>query len=131
LHPNGTTIIESVQWHGVRQRELADSEWKNIRSFSIDGTKPFDWSLIWLDAKKEIGDGYDWWALFLWLIRSRRLKEHPTRSFCSELVFMVLLRRGIRLLGGVPRSKVADIQACQVVPRDLPLSTLLIEDVRP
>lgn len=126
LYADGVTIIESIQFAGVRKRQLQAGEWRRIECYQVAGMTPRMWEKCLFNAEREIGCGYDWDSLFCWILRLPRKLAHLTKWFCSELAEDQVAGRGFNNFDGV--ELVARKPAWEVTPADLQESEMLILD---
>jgi uncharacterized protein YycO len=116
LYPDGVTIIEAIQFHGVRKRQA------NIKDdpcdiFEVQGMTSDQWAQVFALAEAEIGCGYDYRSIFRFITRTKA--GSPNRWFCSEFVFDLFQKVDVNLL--------ARIKPWAVSPGHLALPPRLME----
>lgn len=117
LLPDGR-VVESWQGAGVRITRLED--WQDVDVFDVAGMTPAQWERAIAFALRQVGHGYDYWAIVRFISRERMPENN--RWFCSELVFAAIEDGGVRLL--------ERIKAWAVSPGELRVSPLLIQRTR-
>lgn len=123
LYPDGETIIEALQFYGVRKRKMTTSDWQRCSVFWVRGMTDFQWRNCIADAEQELGKPYDWLSLICWLLRIRSRVARATHWFCSEYAYEKIENQGLYLL----RKDSKD--ANQITPYDLGITPMLAEDI--
>jgi len=119
LLPDGVTVIEAMQFKGVRTRSLYDPTVKDAYDqFTVASFGPLQWAMVERFCRKELGSGYDYRNILRFITRTSSGSD--SRWFCSELVFAAVQSAGLNLL--------ERIQAWAISPGDLGLSPYLVED---
>jgi len=88
------TLIEAMQFHGVRRRVADDLHCADV--FDIPGATSDEWLDAFDFANHQIGRSYDYLGVLRFLSRSPNAGRDSW--FCSELVFAALWNAGVRLL---------------------------------
>lgn len=114
LLPDGK-ILEAWQGDGVRIKEVED--WEGIEIYDVEGVSLTEWEKALNLARKQVGKPYDYWGVFRFLWRRKRLDT--SKWFCSHLVYWVFHGIGVDLLNPT------NIRTFQVSPKLVGLSPLL------
>lgn len=120
--PEGGTVIEAVEGHGVRWQPAtayrAKREAGTIRLYAFrEPLTGMETQVFWAALVAELGRGYDWRGVLRFVSR-RRKDGHPEKWFCSELVAAAAAAAGRPLFSSKP--------AWQVMPSDIPQSLALV-----
>ncbi|HEX8310115.1 MAG TPA: YiiX/YebB-like N1pC/P60 family cysteine hydrolase [Chthoniobacteraceae bacterium] len=125
LLPDGL-IVESWQGHGVRVKALED--WRDVDRFEVPGMTPGQWAEAIGFALRQVGQGYDYWAIVRFM--SRRHMPQNDRWFCSELVFTALAHAGVKLFDRIESWAVSP-GLLAISPRLTPATSFPTEGAKP
>lgn len=107
---NDGSIIEAIEFHGVRRRASVTDELTAdyiIDIFDVKTTKKQD-KIIKRFLLKQIDKGYDYWSVIGFVVYdSEEGRCSYGKWFCSELVFAAFKKAGINLLERVVAWKVS------------------------
>lgn len=95
LLPDGT-IIEALQFHGVRRRTFEEHEFADADLFDVPALSGDDWLDVYQFANDQVGKSYDYLGVLRFI--SRAPSAMRAKWFCSELVFSSIKSAGVDLL---------------------------------
>ena len=111
----GGVLYESREFKGVISREPEAVDPLNFDDFYVDVNEQQIEQMTTF-AEKQLKKSYDYTMVVRFITKQKQSKASIGKWFCSELVFAILKKAGIRLL---------NCQAWEVTPVDLSQSSFL------
>lgn len=93
----GNVLYEAREFKGVLKRMALEPDNADYTDFFVETTKEQRAGLIEF-FEKQLGKGYDYWAAFAFITRSKADRKATNQWICSEIIAAAFKEVGINLL---------------------------------
>lgn len=118
------TLYEAKEFKGtVKRMAYDDSDKVDYEDFIVETTREQRDKLVEF-LEKQLGKGYDYWAAFAFITRSKADRKATNQWICSELSFAAIKDIGIELLGRIESWAVSPV-ILSYSPKLIPVSEII------